>query len=156
MGYQAGEIPMDNVHGIAVSGGSFPAEIWRLMMERTIGLRAPRDFADPKAYPVYQTFHRGPLALSYDPYYVAPTTSTTTDSDVDRHDAARPLRRQADKPAKAHARRRPSREARDRGGRGGARARRRVPAPLPGGPTRRSSRATAATSPAPPRSSSRS
>ena len=39
MGYQAGEIPMENVHGISVSGGSFPAEIWRLMMERTIGLR---------------------------------------------------------------------------------------------------------------------
>ena len=49
-------------------------------MEHTIGLRAPRDFADPKAYPVYQTFQRGPLALSYDPYYVAPTTSTSTES----------------------------------------------------------------------------
>ena len=80
MGYQAGEIPMEDVHGIAVSGGSFPAEIWRLMMEHTIGLREARDFTDPKAYPVYQTFHRGPLALSYDPYYVAPATSTATDS----------------------------------------------------------------------------
>ena len=39
MGYQGGEIPMENVHGISVSGGSFPAEIWRLMMERSIGLR---------------------------------------------------------------------------------------------------------------------
>ena len=80
MGYQAGEIPMDDVHGIAVSGGSFPAEIWRLIMEHTSGLREARDFADPKAYPVYQTFHRGPLALSYDPYYVAPATSSATDS----------------------------------------------------------------------------
>jgi penicillin-binding protein 1A len=80
MGYQAGEIPMEDVHGIAVSGGSFPAEIWRLMMEHTIGLRPPRDFTDPKAYPVYQTFHRGPLALSYDPYYVAPAAPTTTES----------------------------------------------------------------------------
>jgi penicillin-binding protein 1A len=77
MGYQAGEIPMENVHGIAVSGGSFPATMWRLMMERTIGLRPPRDFAEPSAYPVYQPFHRGPLALSYDPYYVAPTTTVT-------------------------------------------------------------------------------
>ena len=40
MGYQGGEIPMESVHGISVSGGSFPAEIWRLMMERSIGLRA--------------------------------------------------------------------------------------------------------------------
>ena len=39
MGYTGGEIPMENVHGISVSGGSFPAEIWRLFMERTIGLR---------------------------------------------------------------------------------------------------------------------
>jgi penicillin-binding protein 1A len=78
MGYQAGEIPMESVHGIAVSGGSFPAEIWRLMMEQTIGLRPVKDFPDPSAYPVYQTFHRGPLALSYDPYYVAPTTTTDT------------------------------------------------------------------------------
>ncbi len=79
MGYQGGEIPMENVHGIAVSGGSFPAEIWRLMMENTIGLRPVRGFPDPSSYPVYRPFHRGPLALSYDPYYVAPTTSTETD-----------------------------------------------------------------------------
>ena len=102
MGYQAGEIPMDDVHGIAVSGGSFPAEIWRLMMEHTIGLRAPRDFADPKAYPVYQTFHRGPLALSYDPYYVAPTTSTATDStSTDTTPAPTTPPAKKDKPAKA-------------------------------------------------------
>jgi penicillin-binding protein 1A len=84
MGYQRGEIPMESVHGIAVSGGSFPAEMWRLMMEKSIGLRQARDFPEPSAYPSYQTFHRGPLALSYDPYYVAPpapsteTTSTET------------------------------------------------------------------------------
>jgi penicillin-binding protein 1A len=77
MGYQAGEIPMENVHGISVSGGSFPAEIWRSMMERTVGLREPRDFAEPKAFPQYVPFHRGPLALTYDPYYVPTTTSET-------------------------------------------------------------------------------
>jgi penicillin-binding protein 1A len=79
MGYQAGEIPMENVHGIAVSGGSFPAEIWRLMMERTIGLRPAREFPVPKTYPQYQPFHRGPLALSYDPN-ASTTTSTGTTS----------------------------------------------------------------------------
>ena len=62
---------------IAVSGGSFPAQMWRLMMEKSIGLRPARDFPEPSAYPTYQTFHRGPLALSYDPYYVAPSTETT-------------------------------------------------------------------------------
>ena len=78
MGYAAGEIPMENVHGIAVSGGSFPAEIWRLLMERTIGLRPAREFPEPKTLPQYEPFQRGPLALSYDPLYVAPTTSTET------------------------------------------------------------------------------
>ena len=81
MGYQAGEIPMENVHGIAVSGGSFPAQIWRLIMERTIGLRPAKEFSEPKAFPEYQPFRRGPLSLSYDPYYVAPTTSTETTTD---------------------------------------------------------------------------
>lgn len=76
MGYQAGEIPMENVHGIAVSGGSFPAQIWRLLMERTIGLRPAKEFSEPQVYPEYQPFKRGPLALGYDPYYVAPTPST--------------------------------------------------------------------------------
>jgi len=78
MGYQGGEIPMESVHGISVSGGSFPAEIWRLMMEKSIGPRPVRDFPDPMSYPQYQPFHRGPLALSYDPLYVAPTTTTDT------------------------------------------------------------------------------
>ena len=80
MGYQAGEVPMESVHGIAVTGGSFPAQIWRTMMERTIGLRPQREFPEPKAYPQYLPFSRGPLALSYDPYYVAPTETPTTET----------------------------------------------------------------------------
>jgi len=80
VGFQAGEIPMESVHGIAVSGGSFPAEIWRLVMERTIGLRDPKDFAEPKTSPEWKPFQRGKWALSYDPYYVAPTTTETETS----------------------------------------------------------------------------
>jgi len=77
VGYQAGEIPMESVHGIAVSGGSFPAEIWRLVMERTIGLREPKEFAEPKTPAEWKPFQRGKWALSYDPYYVAPATTET-------------------------------------------------------------------------------
>ncbi len=80
MGYQAGEIPMENVHGISVSGGSFPAEIWRRTMERTIGLREPKDFPVPRTEPRWEPFQRGRWALTYDPYYVAPTTTTTTET----------------------------------------------------------------------------
>ena len=147
MGYQAGEIPMENVHGIAVSGGSFPAEIWRLMMEHTIGLRPARDFPDPKAYPVYQPFQRGPLALSYDPYYVAPATRRDRQH-VDRHDARRPTpsRPSRDKPDQA------TKPPKHREARASRRAwpcsrSSRPPVRSPGGPTRRSSLGTAATSP---------
>ena len=77
MGYQAGEIPMRNVHGISVSGGSFPAEIWRRTMERTVGSRPPRAFPEPRSEPRWQPFERGRWALGYDPYYVAPATTTT-------------------------------------------------------------------------------
>ncbi|HET7554722.1 MAG TPA: PBP1A family penicillin-binding protein, partial [Gaiellaceae bacterium] len=49
VGYPQGEIPMENVHGIAVAGGTFPASIWRLFMERALAnapaltWRYPRD-----------------------------------------------------------------------------------------------------------------
>ena len=37
VGYPKAKIPMEDVHGIAVSGGSFPADIWRLFMSSAIG-----------------------------------------------------------------------------------------------------------------------
>jgi penicillin-binding protein 1A len=72
VGYARGEIPMENVHGIAVAGGTFPAEIWRRFMEPAVATMPARDFPEPKQPPVWQYFHRGPLALSYDPYYTPP------------------------------------------------------------------------------------
>ncbi|RDI74096.1 PBP-1a-fam: IA-type penicillin-binding protein [Gaiella occulta] len=78
MGYQAGEIPMENVHGIAVAGGTFPAQIWRLMMERTIGLRPVRDFPAAKTLPEFKPFQRGKWALASDPYAAAATTDSAT------------------------------------------------------------------------------
>jgi penicillin-binding protein 1A len=74
VGYTKGEIPMENVHGIAVSGGSFPAEIWRLFMEQALANRPPLDFSEPVQLPVWKSFERGPHALTYDPYYVPPET----------------------------------------------------------------------------------
>ncbi len=100
MGYASGEIPMENVHGISVSGGSFPAEIWRRMMERTIGLRPVRDFPEPRTAPVYQPFQRGPLALSYDPSYVAPTTTETETTDTTDTKAPREKKAPTEPPAK--------------------------------------------------------
>jgi penicillin-binding protein 1A len=70
MGYTRGEIPMENVHGISVSGGSFPAEIWRRFMDPALQGLPARDFPAPTRPVSFRSWERGPSALSYDPYYV--------------------------------------------------------------------------------------
>jgi len=80
IGFTKGEIPMENVHGIAVSGGSFPATIWRLFMERALARTPPKEFAEPSHAPEWKSFRRGEDALSYDPYYKPPTTTEETTS----------------------------------------------------------------------------
>ena len=70
IGYTRGEIPMESVHGIAVSGGSFPAEIWRLFMEPALQNVESTPFAEPSTWPEWKTFTRGKYALTYDPNYV--------------------------------------------------------------------------------------
>ena len=49
MGYTRGEVPMTNVHGISVSGGSFPAEIWRRFMEPALADAPLREFRRPSS-----------------------------------------------------------------------------------------------------------
>ena len=77
LGYTRGEIPMENVHGIAVSGGSFPAEIWRLFMEPALEGTEAAPFPEPAFWPEWKPFTRGQYALSYDPSYVAPESTET-------------------------------------------------------------------------------
>ena len=67
LGYTKGEIPMESVHGIAVSGGSFPAEIWRLFMEPALEGTEPSPFPEPAVWPEWRPFTRGQYALAYDP-----------------------------------------------------------------------------------------
>ena len=74
VGYPQGEIPMNDVHGIAVAGGSFPAEIWRLFMERATRYSPPQDFGLPKTYPTWKPFQRGQYAIQF----VSTSTSTST------------------------------------------------------------------------------
>jgi penicillin-binding protein 1A len=82
MGFTGGEIPMENVHGISVSGGSFPAEIWRLFMEPALEGTEVRSFAEPAVYPEWKPFTRGEYALSYDPY-ASPETETETETEAE-------------------------------------------------------------------------
>jgi penicillin-binding protein 1A len=83
IGYPKAEIPMLDVHGIAVSGPTFPATIWRLFMETAIGNRPDRKFAAAKTPAKFISWH-GTYQYSgtYQTYtptpsYVAPATTTT-------------------------------------------------------------------------------
>jgi len=73
IGYPRGEIPMLNVHGIAVSGPTFPATIWHLFMEVATKGRPDVKFPAPKTKPEWSSW-RGEyqLGLAYG------TTTTTT------------------------------------------------------------------------------
>jgi penicillin-binding protein 1A len=79
MGYPQAEIPMISVHGISVTGGSFPAQIWHLYMESALDKVRPFDFLVPKHPPVYKPFTRGDYAIAGG-YYPTTTTGSTTTS----------------------------------------------------------------------------
>jgi penicillin-binding protein 1A len=87
MGYTKGEIPMRNVHGISVSGGSFPAEIWRRFMEPALSGTPARDFREPAKPVSFRTWQRGPTALSYDPYYTPPTPAEPVQDETPTDDS---------------------------------------------------------------------
>ena len=84
VGYPRGAIPMESVHGIPVTGGSFPAEIWRRFMARALGNRPARAFREPARGVEWKPFERGEWSLSYDPGYSpsAPAATETTEEPV--------------------------------------------------------------------------
>ena len=55
---------MLDVHGITVSGPTFPTQIWRLFMESALGSTPAVDFRAPLTEPVWKPFVRGPFALT--------------------------------------------------------------------------------------------
>jgi len=85
VGYPEGEIPMENVHGISVAGGTFPAQIWRLFMSSAIGDQEPVEFEVPDDLPEWQTFEQGTYARSFGYYddddddYTPPPPPATTE-----------------------------------------------------------------------------
>jgi hypothetical protein len=76
---------MLSVHGISVTGGSFPAQIWHLYMESALDKVRPFDFLEPKHLPVYKPFVRGDYAIAggYYPTTTTDSTSTSTDTTVE-------------------------------------------------------------------------
>ena len=68
IGYPRGEVPMLNVHGIAVSGPTFPATIWKSFMISATGRTRAVDFRVPSVLPTWHSFTRGQYAVgSYSP-----------------------------------------------------------------------------------------
>ena len=107
VGYPKAKISMRSVHGIPVTGGSFPAQIWRLFMSSAIGALEPESFPEPKDLPEWTTFERGQYARSFGYYddgndYVAPTPETTDTTETPPAETvpyAPPASRPSPKPA---------------------------------------------------------
>ena len=93
VGYPGGEIPMRSVHGIAVSGPTFPATIWKLFMESAIGPSRPLDWRQPESLPTWRSFTHGQYALNYAPrgsYYYPSTSSEQRSRPAPQRAAPRP------------------------------------------------------------------
>jgi penicillin-binding protein 1A len=74
IGYPKGEIPMRYVHGISVSGPTFPATIWKLFMERAVDFAPfPTEFPLAKSAPQWRS-HTLQYALSGSTY--SPSSSS--------------------------------------------------------------------------------
>jgi penicillin-binding protein 1A len=81
VGYPQGEIPMENVHGIAVAGGTFPATIWRLFMERALANTPELTWQSPRDPVVWRTWTQGQYGSSLRPTYTyTPSNSYTPTS----------------------------------------------------------------------------
>jgi len=82
IGFPQGEIPMTSVHGISVSGPTFPASIWKLFMERAVSYAPfPKEFPAPRTAPVWRTRTlQYAMEGSYSTYSGSPAAPTTTNS----------------------------------------------------------------------------
>ena len=80
VGYPQAQIPMENVHGIAVAGGTFPADIWRRFMTVAMENRALFEWLQPNHSPVWEPFDTGQYAVEYVGGTSTSSTSTSTDT----------------------------------------------------------------------------
>jgi penicillin-binding protein 1A len=86
LGYPRGEIPMLSVHGIEVSGPTFPASIWRLFMEPAVKYAPfPKEFPVATHAPVW-TSHRLQYAMSGGYYSTSSSGSYSTPSQTTQNE----------------------------------------------------------------------
>jgi len=74
VGHPEAQIPMTNVHGIRVTGGSFPAEIWRKFMYEADRRYPKTDFPEPEVKVAWNYFFVSKWAV----FPTSTTTSSTT------------------------------------------------------------------------------
>ena len=78
VGYPQAQIPMRNVHGIAVAGGTFPADIWRRFMLVAMENRPVLEWIQPTHSPEWRPFERGQYAVEFVETETTTSTGTTT------------------------------------------------------------------------------
>ena len=76
VGYPQAQIPMENVHGISVAGGTFPADIWRRFMLVAMENRAVFEWRQPTHSPEWHSFEQGQYAVEY-VWQPSPAATTT-------------------------------------------------------------------------------
>ena len=80
MGYPKGEIPMLDVHGVAVAGSTFPVPIWHEYMAAALWHHKVLGFDLPNRYPVWHYLTKGSYGSLG--YYTSPTYTPTTSSET--------------------------------------------------------------------------
>jgi penicillin-binding protein 1A len=63
VGYPNAQIAMSSVHGITVTGGSFPASIWRLFMSRAFSGATAAGWPYPKSPAIWDSSFKGEFAF---------------------------------------------------------------------------------------------
>jgi membrane peptidoglycan carboxypeptidase len=77
MGHPEAQIAMDNVHGIRVTGGSFPAQMWQKFMVVAESDFPEEEFTKPEVLVKFDPFFRSTFAVTPTSSTTSSTTSTT-------------------------------------------------------------------------------
>jgi penicillin-binding protein 1A len=80
VGYPNAQIAMSSVHGITVTGGSFPASIWRLFMSRAFSGATAVGWPYPKSPAIWDSSFKGEFAF----FGAPPKPKTEKEKDTDK------------------------------------------------------------------------
>jgi penicillin-binding protein 1A len=96
VGYPNARVSMTSVHGIAVAGGTFPAEIWHGFMSTAVGATPPHEFAVPPELPLWRPWRGQYQYWGYVP--PAPPTPPASSEKTETQQAEKPKAKTAERP----------------------------------------------------------